>query len=78
MEKLILTSRWGDKLIFDMKESLEDTLKEANRYTVENDMTGFFFEVEDADPEYIRRENIPTFIDDYGKEIAPNKYDIER
>ena len=78
MGKLILTSRWGDKLIFNMRETLEDTLKEANRFTIDNDFPGFFFEVKDADPEYIREENIPTFINDYGEELAPTKYSIER
>ena len=77
MGKLILTSRWGDKLIFNMRETLEDTLKEANMFTLDNDFPGFFFDIEDADPEYIKEENIPIFIDEYGKEVAPVEYEIK-
>lgn len=78
MSKLILTSRWGDKLIFNIKENLEDTLKEANIFTLDNDFPGFFFDVEDADPEYIKENNIPTFIDEYKKLVAPVEYEIKR
>lgn len=77
MGKLILTSRWGDKLIFNMRETLEDTLKEANMFTLDNDFPGFFFDIEDADSEYIKEENIPIFIDEYGKEVAPVNYEIK-
>ena len=77
MGKLILKNRWNETLEFEIENNLINTLKKANDYTVENDMSGFFFEVKDADPEYIRKENIPTFINSYGEEVAPSEYEIE-
>ena len=72
---LVLKNRWNETLEFDFRENLIETLKYANKYTVENDLPGFFFETEDADEEYVK--NLPVFTDEFGAEIAPCDYEIK-
>lgn len=81
MKVLCLKNRWDEKLIFNMVDSNEaevdnliDTLKLANRYTIENDFPGFFFETADSD--YAETNDIVAFVNDYNDIVAPCEYEV--
>ena len=76
MKTLTITNRWNETLQFSWNNDLITTLKEANKYTVDNDEIGYFFEVENADQDWIKKEGIPVFEDEYGKLVAPNEYKV--
>ena len=76
--KLVLTSRWEDKLEFEWKGNLITTLRFANDYTLENDISGYFFEMENADQKWLKSVDcdVPFFMNSYGDIIAPVEYSI--
>lgn len=74
-KKIIIKGRWNNPIEFEIEGSLEDTLKKANDWCINNDAPGYFFEVETADFEYIRKQNLPIFINN-GKKIAPTDLEI--
>lgn len=76
MQKLILKSRWGKELTFDIKENLEKTLYDAYDYVVKEDYPGFFFNKEDANQDWIKEENWLIFTNSYGEEVGAVDYKI--
>lgn len=83
MKVLCLKNRWDKKLLFNMVntnimeiDNLLDTLKMANNYTIENDMPGYFFEAKDADPAYIKENDIIAFVNNYNEIVCPNEYEV--
>ena len=78
MKQLILKNRWGYKLTFEWKGTLIDTLKFAQEYCLENDEVGYFFETKDADQEWLKSSDCPTFVNSYGDEVGPaEEYEIK-
>lgn len=71
MKKVIITNRWGDTIESTWKGSLIATLKDMNNQTMEDDNPGFFFEVEDADQDYIKSMVLPIFVNKHGVYLAP-------
>lgn len=77
MKKVVLKNRWGDSIEFEWEGNLIATLIVANDWTMENDCPGYFFEVEDADPNYISENKIPVFVNTMGVLVAPDHYEID-
>ena len=76
MKHVIIKGRWNEPISHLWEGSLIATLKAMNEYTIENDLSGYFFEIENADPEFVKKMELPIFVDSYGVAIAPNDYEI--
>ena len=76
MKKVIIKGRWNEPIEHEWEGSLVTTLKAINEYTMENDMPGYFFEIEFADPEYVKNMDLPIFVDCYGTLVAPTDYEV--
>lgn len=71
MKRVVIRGRWNDPIEFDWQGDLITTLHEMNKWTLDKDMPGYFFEIEDADKEYIKETNLPIFVNEYGTLLAP-------
>ena len=76
MKKVIIKGRWDEPITHEWEGSLISTLRTINEYTLDNDMPGYFFAIEDADQEYVKQMNLPIFMNGYGVLLAPNDYTI--
>lgn len=76
MKKVIIKGRWNEPITHKWEGSLIDTLIAMNEYTIENDMPGYFFEIENADREWLRTTDLPIFVNNYGELLAPNDYEV--
>ena len=76
MKKVVIKGRWNDPIEFEWKGDLITTLREINNWTLTEDKSGYFFEIENADPEYIRTMALPIFMNEYGDLLAPTDYKI--
>ena len=82
MHLMFLNSVWGKKLPFKLRgeagnyNDIVETLKFAYEYTIENDLPGYFFEVTEADSDYISGNNVITFTNRHGVRIMPYQYEI--
>ena len=76
---LVLKSRWGERLEFEWKGDLITTLRSANEYTLENDITGYFFEMENADRDWLKISEctVPFFMNANGDVVGPVEYSVE-
>lgn len=77
MKKVIINGRWNKPIEYEWKGDLITTLREMNDWTMEEDNPGYFFEIEDADPNYIKTMSLPIFMNEYGVLLAPTDYTIE-
>lgn len=76
MKKVIIKGRWNDPIECEWKGDLITTLRAMQEWTLDEDNTGYFFEIEDADPSYVKTMNLPIFMDEYGVLVAPTDYTI--
>ena len=76
MRNVIINGRWNDPIEFEWKGDLITTLREMNSWTLDEDNPGYFFEIEDADPEYLKTMKLPIFMNEYGDLLAPTDYAI--
>lgn len=76
MKKVVIKGRWNDPIEYEWKGDLITTLREMNTLTIEEDNTGYFFEVEGVDCNYIKEMNLPIFKDEFGVLVAPTDYEI--
>ena len=77
-----LRHRDGSEKTFFAKNTFDEisTLKAVIKQTHEDDDTGYFFETEDADPEYIerlRKQGYPIFKDEFGVEVSCDVVEFE-
>ena len=76
MKEIIIKGRWNDPIGFEWKGDLITTLREMNEWTLEDDNPGYFFEIENADQEYLKTMKLPIFMNKYGDLLAPTDYRI--
>lgn len=76
-KKLIIKGRWNKPIQFGWKGDLISTLRAANDWTIENDCSGYFFEIENSDIKYMKDCIMPMFVNSYGVLIAPCDYMLE-
>jgi len=74
MKKVIIKGRWNDPIEYEWKGDLITTLREMNSWTLDEDNTGYFFEIDDADTEYLKKMKLPIFMNEYGVLLAPTDY----
>lgn len=77
MKKVIIKGRWNEPIESEWKGDLITTLRAIYEQTLEDDNTGYFFEIEDADQDYVKTMNLPIFMDEYGILVAPTDYEIK-
>lgn len=76
MKKVVIKGRWNDSIEYEWQGDLITTLREMNILTIEEDNTGYFFEVEEANRDYIDTMGLPIFKDEFGVLVAPTDYII--
>jgi len=76
MKKVIIKGRWNDPIEHEWEGDLITTLRAIHELTLNEDNTGYFFEIEDADQDYVKTMNLPIFMDEYGILVAPTDYTI--
>ena len=76
MKKVIIKGRWNDPIEHEWEGDLITTLRAIHELTLNEDNTGYFFEIEDADQDYVKTMNLPIFMDEYGILVAPTDYMI--
>ena len=76
MKKVIIKGRWNDPIEHEWKGDLITTLRAIHELTLNEGNTGYFFETEDADQDYVKTMNLPIFMDEYGTLVAPTDYMI--
>lgn len=76
MKKVIIKGRWNDPIEHEWEGDLITTLRAMQEWTLDEDNTGYFFEIEDADPDYVKTMNLPIFMDEYGVLVAPTDLEI--
>lgn len=76
MKKVIIKGRWNDPIEHEWQGDLITTLRAIHELTLNEDNTGYFFEIEDADQDYVKTMNLPIFMDEYGILVAPTDYTI--
>ena len=76
MKKVIIKGRWNDPIKYEWVGDLITTLRVIHELTLNEDSTGYFFEIEDADQDYVKTMNLPIFMDEYGTLVAPTDYMI--
>ncbi len=76
MKKVIIKGRWNEPIKHEWEGDLITTLIEMNILTIEEDNTGYFFDVEQADRDYIEAMGLPIFKNIFGVLTAPTDYTI--
>lgn len=71
MKKIIINGINNNPVEYEWRGSLVATLRSLNEWLDEEDATGYFFEVENADKGYLKGLNVPIFMNAYGRLIAP-------
>lgn len=77
MKKVIVYGINNSPVEYEWRGSLVATLRSLWSWLDEEDATGYFFEVENADKEYLKGLNVPIFMNAYGVLIAPTDCTIE-
>ena len=76
MKKVVIKGRWNDPIEYEWQGDLITTLREMNTLTIEEDNTGYFFNVEQTDREYVKAMGLPIFKNIFGVLTAPTDYEI--
>ncbi len=76
MKRVVIKGRWNEPIGCEWNGDLITTLRAIHEQTLEDDNTGYFFEIEEADQDYIKTMSLPIFMDEYGTLIAPTDYMI--
>lgn len=76
MKKVVIKGRWNDSIEYEWQGDLITTLREMSTLTIEEDNTGYFFEVEQTDQDYVKAMGLPIFKNIFGVLTAPTDYEI--
>lgn len=76
MKKIIIKGKWNDSIEHEWEGDLITTLRRMQEKCLEDDNTGYFFDVENADLNWVKTTSLPLFYDKYGELVAPTDYTI--